>query len=383
MQPPPTRGHLVLIGGSVRAATESAAQDGWEISAIDLFGDLDTRRSARSWHPLTSSGDLDRLLGQLPPGPLVVTGGMEQWYERLDSIRATRPVLAPASRAIERLRDPAYLGPLARASGFQFPPCSEPRSAGVPAGWLVKSRRSTAGLSVSTVLSGPPGADEYFQQRVPGRPFGAAFLATNSGAELLGVARSLTRSIGQHPFFYSGSIGPVPVGPANRHKLLRLGEAIRQQLNLRGLFGADLIADRADGTLWLLEINPRMTASMELFEAPDGPSLITRHVDAYGFPSVGSESTKLPTGSFSGDFTVRLKRVVWSRNAFRWDPEWQHAAVSGTLDVVLRDIPQPNSPIGRDQPVVSICAAGRSMRECLRAAVEVEKRLHRKIRAAR
>lgn len=367
------------MGGSVRSAAESAEQDGWEVSAIDLFGDVDTRRSARRWHRLTPTRDFSLLLGRLPPGPLILTGGMEQWYERLDGIRHERPVLAPATETIARLREPAFLQSLAHASGLHFPRFRPAGSAEVPRGWLAKSRRSTAGLSVSTSLAGPPSDADYFQQRVAGRPFGAAFLATDSGSELLGVARSMTRSMGRYPFLYAGSLGPVRIAAECRRTLERLGETIRQQLSMRGLFGVDLLADRSGERLWLLEINPRITASMELFETPHGPSLITRHAASYGFVIAARRAATTQTAAFAAELPVRLKRIVWSREAFRWNPEWQQAAVSGIAPVVLRDIPQPDSAIACGQPVVSLCASGWSIRECLRAAKEVERRLHEQI----
>ncbi|WP_164101793.1 ATP-grasp domain-containing protein [Candidatus Laterigemmans baculatus] len=375
MQPPPPLRHLILMGGSVRAAAESAASDGWEVSAIDRFGDVDTRRAARSWQPLPPELDFDGLLERLPPGPLVLTGGMEQWYQRLERVRDQRPVLAPPTATIERLRDPVFLQSLAERCGFRFPRFRLPTTREVPPGWLAKSRRSTAGLGVSASRINPRNDDHYLQKRVAGRPWGASFLASDSSTELLGVCRSLFQNLGATPFLYSGSLGPLPVRTECQQKLQRLGEAIRQELALRGLFGIDLIADSSD-ELWVLEINPRMTASMELLERRLGSSLVTRHVAAHGVVREQREAHGDASSSHLADATLGLKRIVWSRAACRWDPEWELTTV-GTL-VTLHDIPQPGTSIERHTPLVSLGVRGQSVRNFLRAAHEVESRLHKK-----
>ena len=42
-------GTLVVAGTSARAMAESARQGGWRVLAMDLFGDLDTRRASARW----------------------------------------------------------------------------------------------------------------------------------------------------------------------------------------------------------------------------------------------------------------------------------------------------------------------------------------------
>ena len=42
---------LVVAGISARIMAESARQGGWRVVALDLFGDLDTRRASRPGAP--------------------------------------------------------------------------------------------------------------------------------------------------------------------------------------------------------------------------------------------------------------------------------------------------------------------------------------------
>jgi uncharacterized protein len=115
--------------------------------------------------------------------------------------------------------------------------------------------------------SPPLRSGEYYQQFIPGRVFGASFIDSDSGARLLGVARQLIDCswTGAPRFHYAGSIGPIPLTEARRQELLRLGDLLATEFELQGWFGVDFIIDDQQ-RLWILEVNPRYTASMELLE---------------------------------------------------------------------------------------------------------------------
>src|SRR4249920_1181385 len=48
----PQRQTLVVAGLSARWLAESAAQGRWRVIALDLFGDIDTRRVCAHWAPI-------------------------------------------------------------------------------------------------------------------------------------------------------------------------------------------------------------------------------------------------------------------------------------------------------------------------------------------
>jgi predicted alpha/beta hydrolase len=49
---------LAVAAVSARAMAEAAAQDGFDVVVLDLFGDLDTRRAASRWLPIGAPGSL-------------------------------------------------------------------------------------------------------------------------------------------------------------------------------------------------------------------------------------------------------------------------------------------------------------------------------------
>ncbi len=69
---------------------------------------------------------------------------------------------------------------------------------------------------------------------------------------------------GPTEFIYRGSLGPIQVAPNVHMALEQLGQRVAGALpDYRGYLQADLIEDAAQN-VWLLELNPRWTAGMEV-----------------------------------------------------------------------------------------------------------------------
>lgn len=308
--PDAPRPTLILVGGSVRAAAADAVAAGYSVVALDRFGDRDLRAIADQWFPLDEHWQ--RRLAAWPTVPLIATGGFP--WRRTHGLRGERLVTFPAPAAYRALRDPAQLRQAAARSGISFPATisSERRAARPavadpllpPGRWLLKPRYGTGGIGIreaaarsfepDTQRLDEPRLDEPadLQQWVAGRPLGACYFARLRDGQrltwLLGACAGLTHR--QHRpwrWLYGGSLGPLHASAACQQQLTQIGTELARRFNLVGLFNVDLIR-RRDGSLVLLEINPRYSASMELLRFPasrdqPGPwaSLIDWHLAAY------------------------------------------------------------------------------------------------------
>jgi predicted ATP-grasp superfamily ATP-dependent carboligase len=167
------------------------------------------------------------------------------------------------------------------AIGLSLPPMkSQLEASDDPAAWLFKGTRSSAGLQVYPASERPTKLPGYFQQRIAGFSWSAAFVASAGRAHLLGIFEQLIGSdwYAPRPFQYAGNIGPLPF--AQRDQVAKLGNELAAAFSLQGLFGLDFLLDGAE-RIWPLEVNPRYTASMELAErAHGGLSLAAAHVAA-------------------------------------------------------------------------------------------------------
>ena len=152
--------------------------------------------------------------------------------------------------------------------------------------WLVKPIASAGGRLVQHLdhATVPLAEPSYFQQFLDGPSYSALFLAPREGsAELVGVTRQLLGTPGS-PFAYRGNIGPSPVPAPLMSRLRQLGNVLCSAFRLVGLFGVDYI--QHDDEPWLVEINPRYTASVEVFELATHRSLLTEHLRACGMDLV-------------------------------------------------------------------------------------------------
>ena len=84
-----------------------------------------------------------------------------------------------------------------------------------------------------------------------------------STTQLLGACQQLPN---EQPddFRYQGSLGPVELEERDRQEMDRVGRIVASELCLKGVWGIDFIST-AQG-LYLVDINPRVTASAELIE---------------------------------------------------------------------------------------------------------------------
>jgi predicted ATP-grasp superfamily ATP-dependent carboligase len=243
--------------------------------------------------------------------------------------------------------------------------------------WLIKQRASGGGINVEQLDRRrpiPKGA--YLQEFVEGEVWGVSYLAADGKCRLLGVcAHADNVKRGKFPFVYQGSIGPLPTTPTTTASLIRLGEALAAEFAIVGLFGVDLIA-QSDGSLRPLEINPRYTASMELFERAGCESLIDCHVH-----TCRANVIRQPTINPTPAKPLHGKRIVYHEGsedltisaavAEQWisrakEKDWPDIA----------DIPQPGTHVRSGDPIATVFAAAGDRQSLTdRLAVQAERLL--------
>lgn len=296
---------ILLCGASVRSLAASAIRSGWQPWCADFFGDDDLRRLLQQ-HGGQWLGRITRypqvlpLTRHVPCGiPLLWTGGLENFPELLTAVQNVRPVPGLDAAAIRQVRDPFLLGTALQAAGLQFPPSvrdidhskRRPDSPGRPL-WLWKRTASAGGLGVldhHAVSPWPSVSDGanlrepgYYQERIAGVPMSAVFVATETGTQLVGCSLQLTgwRCLHAQGFQFCGNLGPMRLTPVITAEIQRAGQVVADWSGLRGVFGMDFILQQ--GRPWFLEVNPRITASHELYEQEGGWSLLMAHLAVCG-----------------------------------------------------------------------------------------------------
>jgi predicted ATP-grasp superfamily ATP-dependent carboligase len=356
------RGPLLVIGASARAVAQSAATAGFDVSAIDLFNDADllaVTKQVRKSHRFP--WDVLRLQRELPPGPWLYTGGLENYPRLIERIMAERPLIGCTPTMLRQVRDVGRIARFATSRHLvlvpEFITAADTDRNCVPEGpWLVKRLRSSGGLGVKrwAPTEAPLPRGSYLQREIPGTSYGASYLSSGKECRFLGLAEQLTQPAadGSAPFRYAGSITVPTLAAEDRERLTKLGQALVEEFGLIGLFGVDLIRT-IDGQWYLLEVNPRPTASMELWEPPDdGPSLVELHTRVFLNGGLPTADEVLPSDR------VRGKLIVYSQGLGGRVPERLVAELlrdsldSGETNIA--DIPAAGTIIEPDQPLITV-----------------------------
>lgn len=272
---------LRIAGVSVRAATEAARRDGFEVLAIDRFGDLDTRAAAGAGWQALASDPAEALPGA--DRPLLVGAGFEA-PAQLERLR--RPgvrLLGTAPDDVARLRDPEIFFLTLGVLGVPHPPvrlsAPPPSSARL---WLRKDLHGCGGeqvLPADAPEAGGATPGGFWQRRVDAaRPVSLTLIGDGRRAALLGLNRQRVHPAPPWRWRFGGLIGPLPLRPAEGAALQALADRLVDAFGLRGLCSIDALQPADGGALQVLEINARLPASLALYGREGG--LIRAHVEA-------------------------------------------------------------------------------------------------------
>jgi uncharacterized protein len=285
-------GQSILIAAfSGRAAALAARRSGLVPLVADLFADDDTRALAAVVRHVAGdpqagfeAGGLIRALGELaaaapsPPIGVVYGAGFEDRPALLAEIGGRWPLLGNTPETVAAVKDPWRLAGTLSALGIAHPRIA----AQALAGWLIKRRGGAGGAHISD--GAPVGAGGFYaQERVEGRPVSALFLAGAKGAEIVGFSEQWTAPGADQPYRFGGAVTPAGIDEALADALGGAIRAVAAAFDLKGVNSADFLVGPEDW--WLIEINPRLSATLDLFDDDQGRLFAAHLAATRGLPA--------------------------------------------------------------------------------------------------
>ena len=370
---------LAVAALSARVLAEAASEEGFDVVALDVFGDADTRRACSQWLSIAEPGGLQldaaHLLSALEM--LARRGDVAGWIagsgfdgrpDLLERGAALLPLIGTSADAVRRVRDPeAFFGFLA-AEGIPHPPVQMTAPAD-GAGWLVKDAHGCGGWHIRRVslqshgdppeVAAPVPAHHYFQREMRGEPMSATFIANGREARVLGFNQLLVRPFGTRPFVFCGVLGPVPLPAWVAEQVGDAVGSVAAAFSLRGLGSLDFMLD---GTAFgVLEVNPRPPASLALYRQRSGQAasqwapggVVSAHLRA----CVRGELPPAPAGA--GD-DVANPAVAGTEIVFAPRTTHLDAAAAARLAgfAACHDLPAGATRFEAGDPVCSVTASG-------------------------
>jgi len=357
---------ILLVSVSARMLAELATREGHEVVAVDRFGDLDLLRTCQSvsiLRDLGGKGGMAELVDAaeaIPAERVVYGAGLENRPDLVARLAAGRTLLGCAPETLRRVRDPALLGASLCAAGFAYPrtfaAAEAPARADRARRWLRKPVRGGGGRGVREWRGGRlPAAGVVVQERISGLPCSAAAAGDGRSAVLLGMTEQLIgrRGLGTRGFKWCGNVAPPRLPARERGALAGAARDICAHLAaafaLRGVFGVDLTWDGERA--WVVEVNPRPVASLEIVDAAYGVRSFAAHLA--GCAGRLAEAGPPDAAAAAG------KAVVYATENVRV-PDTRDWPQRG-----IRDVPHPGEHIAAGHPICTLVGTGASPEDVL------------------
>ena len=412
---------ILIISASGRAIAESARRVGWGFDVLDRFADWDLRQICgsdsgivRRCFRIVDFAEIFAFIQGNRYDAAIIAGGFENQPNLVQRLESQVRLLGPSSTDLARLQCASSLPKiqsLIENSGGRLPQTERELLPGEPPDeWLQKNLAAAGGRHVSIANStrnsgqlqiDPAESVTVFQRRIVGdqvsallvagrEPFGGGGSLRNSNpslsCRLIGCTRQLVGEgvLGAAPFSYCGSIGPIKLEVPIARTIEAIGSAIAAEFKITGIFGLDLIVN--DIGVWPVDINPRITASAEIFElAAHMPgrevnqfSIVQQHVEACSLHPAnfkpilfGAEMYGKAILFCQSEPGINLNESVFEQLM----PFHRDAENNSRLKQFIADIPEIGTRIAKGEPVLSLFTRGKSSSEILQNLLEFAARL--------
>jgi hypothetical protein len=358
---------ILLVGVTMRMLAELATRAGYPVIALDYFGDADlkticpNRSLLRDYNLPYSVSALVNAASDLKAAAVVYSANLENFPAEVARLAQGRQLLGNTPDTLAQVRDPLRLAAALQAKGLAFPETISPASGLTPnptRPWLWKPLHGGGGHGVRLWRNGRSPEGGVFQERLTGLVGSAAFVADGRQAVVLGLTEQLVgrRAFGASGFTYCGNLTPPPLPPDELNSLLRQVRAIVSHLTytfgLRGLNGLDFIWQGE--RVWTIEVNPRPSASLELFELVYGLRVFEAHGRSFEgeLPDFDLEKA-LTQATAAGKAIVYAPADVRLGDTAHW------------VSYNIRDVPHSGEVIKRGQPVCTILTRANTPAACL------------------
>ncbi|MDG1872677.1 MAG: ATP-grasp domain-containing protein [Mariniblastus sp.] len=412
---------ILIAGTCVRAYLESALAARFEVQALDLFADWDAQASFRHFRAETGEIRQIKSFDKIQPWVdsknaefALISGGIETRNQLVRQIGTRAKLLGPNAEQLARICNSVKLYPAMRAKLSEFGgmiPKTRHQAIGLApeTQWLRKRIGSSGGVGMERLQSAHLLAAEtddqefYVQEFVSGKNISVLFVSDDAAGTTaaMGATKQLvgTTATGSLPFQYSGSIGPFSIdqlGQETKRQICMIGQYLGSEYQLAGVWGVDFIVNEQGA--WPVDVNPRLTASTELFEsriAQTGrfKSAVDLHVFACGVrghleQDLKSEELLRKPINWSLQASAEGKAILFNQSPSRikigsalakelirnHDPSF---FASSDCPFSLADIPNTGVTIGPREPILTIRVRCKSHAEVERQLTNQTTRIYK------
>ena len=381
---------ILAIGYSARHIVCSGSRAGYEMSAADSFGDVDTRRCATRYfllNPLQLHADVKHLKSEIEEADGIIIGsGFESADFGFLTVKDRKKIVGNTPKKTREVSNKAWLSsrlddlgiphPLsytgreiaegeekekAKLKDFHYPVVAKPvYGGGGTANFFCIDEKEL----IHWAKLFP---DFLFQEYINGTHASVSLISTEHEAISVSVNEQLIGLDSVYapgPFAYCGNISPFITKSSER--MCEIAEFLTTELGLVGSNGIDFVV--TDDVPFVIEVNPRFQGSLDTVELSTGLNL--NLVDA---------SMKAVRGDLLVE-RVEAKRYAAKTIVFAR----QEGVVMGNLDRDVQgivDIPEKGRVVKQGEPIATGIGIGDSREEAVAEAMSNAERIKAGVRA--
>ncbi len=335
---------LLIVANSSRMLAQLAKNNGLEAVVIDCFGDIDTRVNALDYVQVKSLAleniktAFFSLTAKYNISHIIYGSGFERHIDSLDFFQKHLILLGNPVKVFSTIQNKVLFSTKLEALNIPYPSITE-KAPDSKEDWLIKPRRSEGGMDISkfTAFSNINQPHCFWQKHVDGIPMSVLFIAERKGYKIIGFHKQLITTIKENEFVFSGLISQPEI-KQNIVQLISVWlEKLVSHFTLKGLNSLDFMLK--EERCYALELNPRLSASIQLYE----DKILLAHI---------MSCYSQPWDELIPDIdTYRAYQIVFAdtemliKKNLQW-PDW------------VKDIPQSGCIIHTGLPICSIIARG-------------------------
>jgi methenyltetrahydromethanopterin cyclohydrolase len=259
---------------------QAAKNAGLKPLVIDLFADLDTQTYALDFQQIPDltidslTPAVDYFIQHYPVNQLIYGSGFEQYPASLCYLQTRLNLLGNTPDTFNRVQNKVNFFAVLDNLNIPYPETlfTPPKD---KQNWLIKPNTGQGGVDIQRLRNTNQGLNSnvYWQKYQHGSQHSVLFLANGQQVQIIGFnSQWTTRLSDSAEFIFAGIINHCPLNKKHQHQIIDWLIKLIPVFQLKGLNSLDFI--HADGQSYILEINPRPPASMQLYNA----DLLRRHI---------------------------------------------------------------------------------------------------------
>lgn len=336
--------NILIVANSARMLVQYAKKEGFSTLAIDCFVDRDTQCMTLGCVKVNSLSLLDvqaavsSLTEQYAISYVVYGSGLEYHLTTLKYLEQNFIVLGNASDVFLSVQDKTQFFLELRTLHIVYPK-TEFEQPEKTAGWLQKPLKGEGGVGITRAETKQSSDSCYWQKFCTGKPLSALFIANGSEHKIIGFQKQEVTQLGYDEFVFSAVISQPEINNSIVRYLDEIICKLVSAFSLKGINSLDFIENNQQ--CYVLEINPRFSASLNLYNS----GFFLAHIDSC------LEGGELP--HLKPQNSYKAYKIIFSEVDFiigeqiDW-PEW------------VVDIPVEGSIINTAMPICSIIAGGKN-----------------------